>query len=76
MEDIDFENICDDDAPDLNIFSLRAIAALRLGLDFSKESIPTNIFLTAINSITSQAITPVEQALGKFTPHKIQHIDT
>ena len=41
VEDIDFEDICDDDAPQLDIVTLRAIAALRSGLDFSKESIPT-----------------------------------
>ena len=69
VEDIEFEDICDDDDPDLNIVTLCSIAALQLGLDFSEESIPTNIILTVINPITSQAIIPAEQAFGKFTRH-------
>ena len=32
--------------------------------------------LTVINSITSQAITPAEQALGKFTCRKLKNMDT
>ena len=48
--------MCDDDAPKLDINSLCAIAALQSGLDFSKESIPTDIILTIINSNTSQAV--------------------
>ena len=76
MEDIAFEDICDDDAPQLDIVTLSAIAALHSGLNFSKESIPTDIILTVINSITSQAITPAEQVLGKFTRCKLKNIDT
>ena len=76
VEDIEFEDICVDNAPDRDIVTLRAIAALRSGLDFSKDSIPTNIILIVINSITSQAITPAEQALGKFTPCKLKNMDT
>ena len=70
IEDIDFEDICDDDAPQLDIVTLRAISALRSGLDFFADSIFTDVMLTVINSITSQAITPAEQALGKFTCRK------
>ena len=32
--------------------------------------------LTVINSITSQSITPAEQALGKFTRCKLKTMDT
>ena len=32
--------------------------------------------LTVINSITSQAFTPAEQALGKFTCRKLKNMDT
>ena len=32
--------------------------------------------LTVINSITSEAITPAEQALGKFTRRKLKTMDT
>ena len=76
VEDIKFEDMCDDDAPQLDIVTLRAIAALQSGLDFSKESISTDIILTLINSITSQAITPAEQALGKFTRCKLKNMNT
>ena len=44
--------------------------------DFSEESIPTEIMLTVINSITSQAITPAEKALDKFTRHDLKNMDT
>ena len=60
VEDIEFEDICNNDAPDLDIVTLRAIAAFRSGLDFSEESNPTDIILTVINSITSQAVIPAE----------------
>ena len=78
VEDIEFEDVCDDDYPQLDIVSLRAILALRSRLDFSEESIPTNIMLTVIvtNFITTQAITSAEQALGKFTGCKLKNMDT
>ena len=75
-KDIEFEDVCDDDYPQLDIVSFRAISALRSGLDFPEESIPTDIMLTVINSISSQAITPTEQALGKFTCRKLKNMDT
>ena len=76
VEDINFGDICDDDAPQLDIKTIRAIAALLSGLDFSEDSIPSDIILTVINSITSQAITPAEQALGKFTCRKLKSMET
>ena len=76
VEDIDFGDVCDDDAPQLDIVTLRHIAALRHNLDFSESSIPTDIILTVINSITSQAITPAEQALGKLTRRKLKSMET
>ena len=76
VNSIDFEDIYNDDAPDLDIVSLCIVAVLQSGLDFSEGIIPTNIILTVINSITSQAITPAEQALGKFTCCKLKNMDT
>ena len=49
VEVIEFEDMCDDDAPNLDIASLCAIATLQSGLDFSEEIIPTYIILTIIN---------------------------
>ena len=69
------EDVCDDDIPDLDIATIRAIAALCSGLDFSEDSIPTDVILIVINSITSQAITPGDQALGKFTHRKLKNMD-
>ena len=60
VKDIELEDICNDDYSQLDIVSLRAISALRSGLDFNEESIPTHIMLLIINSITLQAITPAE----------------
>ena len=34
------------------------------------------MILIVINSINSQAITPAEQALGKFTRRKLKNMDT
>ena len=76
VKDIKFEDIRNDDYPQLDIVTLQAIAALRSSLDFSEDSILTDIMLTVIDSITSQAITPVEQALGKFTRCKLKNMDT
>ena len=76
VEDIEFKDICDDDAPQLDIVTLLAVAALRSGLDFSEDSISTDIILTVINSIISQAITPAEQVLGRFTRRKLKNMDT
>ena len=77
-DDIDLEDVCDNDTPDLDIATIRAIAALCSGLDFSvsENSILTDLILIIINSITSQAITPAEQALGKFTCRKLKNRDT
>ena len=67
VEDIEFEDVCDDNYPQLDIVSLRANSGLRSGLDFSEEIILTDIMSTVVNSITSQAINPAEQVLDKFT---------
>ena len=72
---MDLEDICDNDTPDLDIATIRAITALKSGLDFSEDSISTD-FQVVISSITSQAITPAEQALGKFTRQKLKNMDT
>ena len=76
VEDIEFEDICNADYPQLDIISLRAISDLCTGLDFSEGSIPTDIMLTVINSNISQAIIPTEQALSKFTRRKLKNMDT
>ena len=68
--------MCNNDVPNLDIATIRAIAALCLGLDFSEDSIPTDVIQIVINSVTSQAITPAKQALGKFTCRKLKNTDT
>ena len=76
VDDIDLEDICKYDTPDLDITTIRAIAALKSGLDFSEDSISTDFIQVVISSITSQAVTPAEQALGKFTRRKLKNMDT
>ena len=66
-DDIDLEDVCDNDTPDLDITTIWVITTLCSGLDFSEDNIPTGVIQIVINSITSQTITPAEQALGKFT---------
>ena len=62
--------------PDLDITTIRAIATLQYELDFSEDSISTDFIQVVINSITSQAVTPTEQALGKFTRRKLKNMYT
>lgn len=58
------------------MYTIRAFATLYSGLYFSEEiSISTDIRQTVICLITSQAITPYEQALGKFTCCKLKGVD-
>ena len=68
--------MCDNGTPNLDVATTRVIAALCSGLDFSEDRIPTDVILIVINSITSQAITPAEQTLGKFTCRKLKNMDT
>ena len=75
-DNIDLEDACDSDAPDLDIATICTIAALRSGLDFSEDSITTDVIQIVINLITSQAITCAEQDLGKFAHWKLKNIDT
>ena len=49
VEDIEFDDVCDDDVPQHDIVSLQAISALRSGLDFSTDSISTANMLKVIN---------------------------
>ena len=74
-DDIDPEDVCDNDAPNLDIATIQAIAALCSGLDFSNVKFPTDVIQIIINSITSQAITPAEQVLGKFTCRKLKNMN-
>ena len=63
--------------PTLSTFSLQAIAAARNpDLDFSEESMPTEIIQIMINAIRSKAVTPAEQALAHFTRRKLKHSST
>ena len=57
---MDLEDVCNSDTPDLYITTIRAIAVLRSSLDFSEQSITSDVMLTVMNLITSQAITPAE----------------
>lgn len=61
--DMDLEDVCAGEAPELDIQTIETIAAPRSSLNFSESSISSDIIQTVINSITSQAITPNKQAL-------------
>ena len=66
-----------DHVPTLSIPDIRAIAAIRHpGIDFSETSISTEEVGVVINAITSHAITPEEQALGRFTRRKLKKLST
>ena len=74
--DMDFEDVCDGKAPKLDLQTIQEISALCSCLDFSEERISSDLIQRVINSITSQAITPDEQALRKFTCCKLKNMDT
>ena len=63
--------------PSITISDLQYIASIRYPeLDFSEESIPTEVIEVAINAIRSDAIIPEEQALGRFTRYKLKKLST
>ena len=73
---MDFEDVCDGEAPELDIQIIEAIAALFSSLDFSEGSISSDIIQTVVNSITLKAITLDEPALGEFSRCKLMNMDT
>ena len=73
-DDINPKNVYN--TPDLDITIILVIAPLRSSLNFSEESITSDVIQIVINSITLQTITPAEQALGKFTHRKLENMDT
>ena len=61
----------------LAVSDVRAIAAVRYpDLDFSEASVSTAEIDMVVHAIQSQAITPAEQALGRFTRRKLKSLDT
>ena len=63
--------------PNISIADLRDIATIRHpDLDFSEESIPTKVVELAINAIRSDATTPEELSLGRFTRFKLKRLLT
>ena len=56
--------------------SLRAIAVLKDAVDMSEEAIPTNMLSIAINTLRSNKMTKEEAAMGHFTRHKLQKLNT
>jgi len=77
-------NIMDpSDVPDadhhhqLTLADIRSISAVRYPhLDFSEASISTEEMEMVVQAIQSQAITPAEQAIGRFTRRKLQSLST
>ena len=75
--DMDFEDVCDYDTPDLDITTICEIVVLHSSHNFSEESITSDVIQTIVNSITLQAATiSGEQALVKFTRCKLKNMDT
>ena len=67
----------DDHVPSLTVADVRAIAALRYpDVDFSEHSVTTEQVGILLQAIQSQAITPAEQALGRFTRRKLKNLTT
>jgi len=61
----------------LSLADIRCISAIRYPhLDFSESSLPTEEMEMVIQAIQSQAITPAEQAIGRFTRRKLRSLST
>jgi len=61
----------------LSLADVRCISAIRYPhLDFSESSLSTKEMEMVIQAIQSQAITPVEQAIGRFTKRKLRSLST
>jgi len=59
----------------LLLADIRCISAIRYPhLDFSESSLSTKEMEMVIQAIQSQAITPVEQAIGRFTRRKLRSL--
>ena len=58
----------------LDVGTVRAIAALKTGLDLSENTIPHEMIQVAINTLTSTTMTPEEEALGYFTRRKTENL--
>jgi hypothetical protein len=66
-----------DHTPTVTVADIRAIAAIRYpDVDFSASILSDETLHFAINAISSQAITPAEQAIGRFTRRKLKKLDT
>ena len=73
---MNFEDLCDGEAPELDIQTIQAIAALCSSLNCQEGRISSDIIQTVINAITSQVLTPNKQAIVEFTPCKLKNMDT
>jgi len=61
----------------LSLADICCISAVRYPhLDFSESSLSTEETEMVIQAIRSQAITPAEQAIGRFTRHKLRSLST
>ena len=60
----------------LDVGTVQAIAALKMGLDFSDNTIPHKIIQVAKNTLTFTTMTPEEEALGYFTRRKLKQLST
>jgi len=61
----------------LLLADVRCISAIRYPhLDFSESSLSTEEMETVMQAIQSQAITPAEQAIGRFTRRKLRPLST
>ena len=60
----------------LDVETIRAITKLNYGLDCSKEEVPSKMLRMVINTLNSNMMTPVKEALGYFTCKRLQKLST
>ena len=60
----------------LYLNTVRAVSTLTTGMDCAEEMVPNKMIRMAINTISSDHMTPEEEALGFFTRKRLKKLST
>ena len=70
------DNDYDEHVVKMDIEMIRDIAALNTGMDCSEDRVSNEMIRMSINTLSSDAITPEEAALGTFTRKRLKLLST
>ena len=75
-EIIPTEDSYDEHVAELNVEMIQAISSLKFGTDMDEDKLPTEVLNLAINTLSSNSMTPEEEKLGSFTRSKLKRLST